>query len=60
MFQCEMWLESSSNGEQEIFVNGASVLSLSNLEISVQADTKIYGIFAQTFFVSEAVSQWTC
>ncbi|RXK37991.1 hypothetical protein M231_04777 [Tremella mesenterica] len=38
------------NGEQELFVNGKSVLSLSNLEIAVEEGTKVYGIMAQTFF----------
>ena len=42
----------SSNGEQELFVNGKSVLNLSNLQIAVETETKIYGIMAQTFFVS--------
>ena len=41
----------SSNGEQELFVNGVSTINLSGLEISVESDTKIYGIMAQTFFV---------
>lgn len=40
----------ASNGEQELFVNGDSVLSLSGLQISVENDTKFYGIMAQTFF----------
>jgi len=39
-----------SNGEQEIFVNGKSVLHLTGLQIAVKPDTKIYGIMAQTFF----------
>jgi hypothetical protein len=42
----------SSNGEQELFVNGVSTINLTGLEISVESDTKIYGIMAQTFFVS--------
>jgi hypothetical protein len=42
----------SSNGEQELFVNGVSTISLTGLQIAVEADTKIYGIMAQTFFVS--------
>ncbi|KAL7418757.1 hypothetical protein Q5752_006440 [Cryptotrichosporon argae] len=39
----------SANGEQELFVNGQSVISLTGLEIRIEADTKIYGIMAQTF-----------
>lgn len=42
-----------SNGEQELFVNGQSVLHLTGLEIAADPATKIYGIMAQTFFVSE-------
>jgi len=41
---------SASNGEQELFVNGQSVLKVQNLQIRVKDDTKIYGIMAQTFF----------
>jgi hypothetical protein len=41
-----------SNGEQELFVNGQSVLHLTGLQIAADANTKIYGIMAQTFFVS--------
>lgn len=41
-----------SNGEQELFVNGQSVLHLTGLEIAADPATKIYGIMAQTFFVS--------
>jgi hypothetical protein len=44
--------EGVANGEQELFVNGNSVISLTDLTIRVNADTKIYGIMAQTFFVS--------
>jgi hypothetical protein len=40
------------NGEQELFVNGQSVLHLTGLEIAADPSTKIYGIMAQTFFVS--------
>ena len=40
-----------ANGEQELFVNGQSVISLTDLMISVNSETKIYGIMAQTFFV---------
>lgn len=40
------------NGEQELFVNGQSVLHITDLEIIADAATKIYGIMAQTFFVS--------
>jgi len=39
-----------ANGEQELFVNGQSVLKIDSLMISVNAQTKIYGIMAQTFF----------
>lgn len=39
-----------SNGEQELFVNGQSVLHLTGLEIAADPATKIYGIMAQTFF----------
>lgn len=41
-----------SNGEQELFVNGQSVLHITGLEIAADPSTKIYGIMAQTFFVS--------
>jgi hypothetical protein len=41
-----------SNGEQELFVNGQSVLHLTGLQIAADPSTKIYGIMAQTFFVS--------
>jgi hypothetical protein len=41
-----------SNGEQELFVNGQSVLHITGLEIAANPETKIYGIMAQTFFVS--------
>lgn len=41
-----------SNGEQELFVNGQSVLHITDLEIVADPSTKIYGIMAQTFFVS--------
>lgn len=41
-----------ANGEQELFVNGQSVIHLTDLIISVNSQTKIYGIMAQTFFVS--------
>ena len=47
----------SSNGEQELFVNGQSVMNLSGLQIAVESDTKIFGIMAQTFFVS-LLSLW--
>ena len=40
----------SANGEQELFVNGVSTLKLTGLSIVANADTKIYGIMAQTFF----------
>lgn len=40
----------SNNGEQELLVNGASVIKITDLQIAVHADTKIYGIMAQTFF----------
>lgn len=39
-----------SNGEQELFVNGQSVLHITGLEIAADPATKIYGIMAQTFF----------
>lgn len=39
-----------ANGEQELFVNGKSVIRLTDLMISVNSETKIYGIMAQTFF----------
>lgn len=39
-----------SNGEQELFVNGKSVIKLDNLLIAANGATKIYGIMAQTFF----------
>lgn len=43
-----------ANGEQEVFINGKSVISLKDLMISVNSETKIYGIMAQTFFVSSS------
>jgi hypothetical protein len=45
-----------SNGEQELFVNGQSVLHITGLEIAADPSTKIYGIMAQTFFVSPLLS----
>lgn len=39
-----------SNGEQELIVNGQSVLTVSDIQVAVEAGTKIYGIMAQTFF----------
>jgi len=39
-----------ANGEQELFVNGKSVINLSGLEISVDENTVILGVMAQTFF----------
>jgi hypothetical protein len=45
-----------SNGEQELFVNGQSVLHITGLEIAADPSTKIYGIMAQTFFVSPLFS----
>lgn len=41
-----------SNGEQQLWINGESIMNLSQLQIRVNGDTKIYGIMAQTFFVS--------
>ena len=41
-----------SNGEQELYVNGESKILISNLAIAQEEGTKIYGIMAQTFFVS--------
>ncbi|KAK4683618.1 hypothetical protein P7C73_g6620, partial [Tremellales sp. Uapishka_1] len=40
----------SQNGEQELWVDGVQIMSLTGLEIAVSDDTKIYGIMAQTFF----------
>lgn len=39
-----------SNGEQELYINGQSVLKLDSLQIAVKDGTHIYGIMAQTFF----------
>ena len=41
-----------SNGEQELYVNGESKILISNLAMAQEEGTKIYGIMAQTFFVS--------
>jgi len=46
-----------SNGEQELFVNGQSVLHITGLEIAADPSTKIYGIMAQTFFVCSSLLQ---
>jgi hypothetical protein len=46
-----------SNGEQELFVNGQSVLHITGLEIAADPSTKIYGIMAQTFFVSSLLAR---
>jgi len=46
-----------SNGEQELFVNGQSVLHITGLEIAADPSTKIYGIMAQTFFVSPSLPE---
>jgi hypothetical protein len=43
----------SANGEQQLWVDGVSILNLSGLQIAVKGDTKFYGIMAQTFFVSD-------
>ncbi|ORY34647.1 hypothetical protein BCR39DRAFT_513823 [Naematelia encephala] len=40
---------SQANGEQQLWVNGESVLNLSGLVFGT-SETKIYGIMAQTFF----------
>lgn len=38
------------NGEQELFVNGKSVINLKNVEIAVHPGTSFYGVMAQSFF----------
>ncbi|WWC73613.1 uncharacterized protein I206_107585 [Kwoniella pini CBS 10737] len=40
----------SANGEQELMVNGKSVISLKDVTFATAEGTKIYGIMAQTFF----------
>ncbi|WRT69776.1 uncharacterized protein IL334_006767 [Kwoniella shivajii] len=40
----------SANGEQELFVDGQSVISLKDVTFATSQGTKIYGIMAQTFF----------
>ncbi|WWC92885.1 uncharacterized protein L201_007847 [Kwoniella dendrophila CBS 6074] len=40
----------SSNGEQELFVDGQSVINLKDVTFATSEGTKIYGIMAQTFF----------
>ncbi|WVR07992.1 hypothetical protein IAU60_005035 [Kwoniella sp. DSM 27419] len=39
-----------ANGEQELFVDGQSVISLKDVTFATSEGTKIYGIMAQTFF----------
>ncbi|WVQ96064.1 hypothetical protein IAU59_003164 [Kwoniella sp. CBS 9459] len=39
-----------SNGEQELVVDGQTVISLKDLTFATAEGTKIYGIMAQTFF----------
>ena len=41
---------SEPNGEQQLWVDGRSVMDLSGLRIRTTDETKIYGIMAQTFF----------
>lgn len=38
------------NGEQELFINGQSVIRLNNVMITSDPNAKLYGIMAQTFF----------
>ncbi|BEJ06014.1 hypothetical protein CcaverHIS641_0305360 [Cutaneotrichosporon cavernicola] len=38
------------NGEQELFINGQSVIKLNNVMITSNPNAKLYGIMAQTFF----------
>ncbi|WVQ84516.1 hypothetical protein IAT38_006670 [Cryptococcus sp. DSM 104549] len=40
----------SANGEQELVVDGQSVISLTGVTFRTAEDTKVYGIMAQTFF----------
>lgn len=40
----------SANGEQQVFINGVSVLNLSGLELIVEQGAAFYGIMAQSFF----------
>lgn len=41
-----------ANGEQELIVDGESKINISGVTFATEAGTKIYGIMAQTFFVS--------
>lgn len=41
-----------ANGEQELFVDGQSVINISGVTFATEEDTAIFGIMAQTFFVS--------
>lgn len=38
------------NGEQELFVNGQSIINLKNVEIAMHPGTTFYGVMAQSFF----------
>ncbi|WVN90900.1 uncharacterized protein L203_106145 [Cryptococcus depauperatus CBS 7841] len=39
-----------ANGEQEVVVDGESKIKITGVTFATEADTKIYGIMAQTFF----------
>ena len=41
-----------SNGEQELYVNGESKISIKNMAFAQEEGTQIYGIMSQSFFVS--------
>ena len=44
-----------SNGEQELYVNGTSMIQLNNMQYAQEDGFKFYGIMAQTFFVSSVL-----
>ncbi|OXG76112.1 alginate lyase [Cryptococcus neoformans Gb118] len=46
-----------ANGEQELFIDGKSVINISGVTFATEDDTKVFGIMAQTFFGGHA-SDW--
>ncbi|EAL19065.1 hypothetical protein CNBH1670 [Cryptococcus deneoformans B-3501A] len=46
-----------ANGEQELFVDGQSVINISGVTFATEEDTAIFGIMAQTFFGGHT-SEW--
>lgn len=38
------------NGEQELFLNGKSIINLKNVEIIMHPDSSFHGVMAQSFF----------